>query len=334
MVKPDDLPAAERFAHGTRSRYVAGKCRCEPCRGANRQYYHELQRRAKEAAAFIVAPLVPVAQKWRGPLGRKRTRYYAQACPGANGQPCPNKSHLRKDSKGGVCGVCRLKLVWNGLVDAAPAREHLKKLSAAGVGRRAVHEATGVANTVLSDILSGRKLKVMARTSKEILGVDEGALADGARVPAWRTWRRINKILKCGYSKSDIAKELGYKTRALQIRKDYVLLRTEHKVKKIYDDIVASLSPKNTLCTRCGRSHKKRNRLAVLKTVLPLKFEEIQEGWPCFYEGEAGERALYRDLHELGAEADEHAVWSLRRGDRNAVQVGSVEVPYGRARPI
>lgn len=28
----------ERFAHGTRARYVAGKCRCEPCRTANRNY--------------------------------------------------------------------------------------------------------------------------------------------------------------------------------------------------------------------------------------------------------------------------------------------------------
>lgn len=28
----------ERFRHGTRARYVAGKCRCEPCTTANEEH--------------------------------------------------------------------------------------------------------------------------------------------------------------------------------------------------------------------------------------------------------------------------------------------------------
>lgn len=39
-MRPHDLPSAERFAHGTRSRYVIG-CRCDSCRLANREYAHK-----------------------------------------------------------------------------------------------------------------------------------------------------------------------------------------------------------------------------------------------------------------------------------------------------
>lgn len=36
-MKPSDMPSADRFAHGTRARYVAG-CRCGSCRTANTAY--------------------------------------------------------------------------------------------------------------------------------------------------------------------------------------------------------------------------------------------------------------------------------------------------------
>ncbi len=36
-MRPADLPPADRYAHGTRARYVSG-CRCDDCRRANRLY--------------------------------------------------------------------------------------------------------------------------------------------------------------------------------------------------------------------------------------------------------------------------------------------------------
>jgi hypothetical protein len=35
---PDGLPAPDHYSHGTRARYVAGRCRCLPCRRANANY--------------------------------------------------------------------------------------------------------------------------------------------------------------------------------------------------------------------------------------------------------------------------------------------------------
>jgi hypothetical protein len=43
-VTPVDFRDPERFAHGTRSRYNAGKCRCAACRAANSVYEKQRQR--------------------------------------------------------------------------------------------------------------------------------------------------------------------------------------------------------------------------------------------------------------------------------------------------
>lgn len=56
-MRPPWLPPAERFAHGTRSRYTSG-CRCAPCRAANTAY----QRARTKAKIYGRAnPLRPVA---------------------------------------------------------------------------------------------------------------------------------------------------------------------------------------------------------------------------------------------------------------------------------
>ena len=306
--RPSDLPPAEHYAHGTRARYVSG-CRCDACRGSNRAYYHERQRRAKEAAVLIVAPEAPVEQLWTAPDGTRKARTYKRACPGVNGQPCPRHSHLRKDSKGGVCGECRVRLVWNGLVDAEPARTHLAMLSRVGVGRRAVEAACGVADTVLQEVISGKKTKIRANTSRDILSVDASAKSDGALVPAKATWKRIREMVKVGYSKAELAKELGYAVPALQIGRRQVTVRNEHEVKKLHKDIMGSLK-RPSICTQCGQSHSEMSRRAILSRVLPAKFEDIVEMYPCLYSNDVGNRRLYRDLHRANA-TSEDAVWSL-----------------------
>lgn len=78
MPRPSDLPPAERYQHGTRSRYVTG-CRCDACRAANAAAYHERQARAKAAAALITTPSAPAPQTWTAPDGSKRLRVYARA---------------------------------------------------------------------------------------------------------------------------------------------------------------------------------------------------------------------------------------------------------------
>jgi len=124
---------------------------------------------------------------------------------------------------------------WNGIVPAAPARAHLAFLSSQGVGRRAVGAATSIADTVLADIIAGRQVNIRARTERLILSVTIADAADRALISAKPTWRLLNRLLRDGYSKAEIARQLGYRTPALQLNRDRVTVRNAHDVKCLYD---------------------------------------------------------------------------------------------------
>lgn len=127
---------------------------------------------------------------------------------------------------------------WNGLVPAGPARRHLFALSRAGVGRRSVQLACDVTDTVLAEVKSGRKGQIRAETERRILAVTVDAKGGAALVPAGRTWRRINQLLEEGFTKAEIARRLGRKTPALQIRKRHITLRTAVNVERLFETVM------------------------------------------------------------------------------------------------
>lgn len=231
----DSLPAPEAFEHGTRARYVAG-CRCRPCKDANVRAYHEREARAKEAAAEISFPPVTIQRPWRAPDGTIKMRTFTNGCPGYDGTGCPWASTLRKDSVN-VCGKCRLRLVDNGLVDAARARHHLRMLSKHGIGRDAVHATTDVATTVIDQVRTGHKKQIRRRTEELILAVDETCVADGAYVDAGEVWRMVDRLVKFhGYTKSAIARRIGQQGPGLQLGKRRVTAKNAHAVRKMLAD--------------------------------------------------------------------------------------------------
>jgi hypothetical protein len=268
---------AERFKHGTRSRYVKG-CRCAPCRASNAAYYHLRQAAAKERLAEFQlrerdaemvlgpAPTLPSPQLWTAPDGTVKPRFYARACPGVDG-PCPTSSHLRKDSKGGLCGGCRQRLAYSGLVSAERARAHLLELSAAGVGRRAVAAASDVGATILAGIRIGRVKQIRAGTERRILAVDTSARADASLVDSRDTWKAVRQLRRWGWTLGRISQEaLGNEMPALQLVGDKVLARTELAVKQLLERerqrrdqrsrAHAAVSRAQHRCPRCGKSHR------------------------------------------------------------------------------
>ena len=122
---------------------------------------------------------------------------------------------------------------WNGLVDAAAARAHLRKLARRGVGKRIVHAVSDVALSVIDAVRAGRKTRIRARTERKILAVTTAARGDKALVPAGPTWERIEWLLAEGFTKGRIARELGRKTRALQIKNHRVTVRTAAQVEAL-----------------------------------------------------------------------------------------------------
>jgi hypothetical protein len=126
--------------------------------------------------------------------------------------------------------AARLAGDWNGIVPADRARKHLRKLSRAGVGRHSVSAATDLSDSILWEIRRGARLHIRARTERKILAVTPAQRADHSYVPAGKLWRLIGELLEEGYTKAALARELGYRTRAIQFRRDRVTARNERKV--------------------------------------------------------------------------------------------------------
>jgi hypothetical protein len=211
------LPPAQRFAHGTRSRYTSG-CRCDDCKRSNVDYYHRRQA-AKKAAAPTVTPSGPAGE---GVILRAGVRHKVRTCPGAGGAPCVRTpaAWLRGDHD--VCGACvERATVWNGNIPVAQVREHLLRLRRAGVGYKSVAAACDVSATILAKVLAGEGT-IRAKTAKRVLEVDVGARSDGAIAPkasAARMLRVLARLVGVGFRKGELAWLLGSHTRALQLGK-------------------------------------------------------------------------------------------------------------------
>jgi hypothetical protein len=208
MGRPIDLPPAEHFPHGTRGRYTCG-CHCQPCRDARSAYERERVRRIRAA----VSEVVPNPGESFGVLMRAGKAHRVRLCLGCNGKPCVKGGAWLRGQP--VCLACVDRAaVWNGLVDASPAREHLAKLSAAGVGYKAVAAACDISATTLCGIISGRTPRIRGNTSRRILAVDEGARADHGLVDGAPTYALLASLKERGFSQTWIATSLGYKDSA------------------------------------------------------------------------------------------------------------------------
>jgi len=126
---------------------------------------------------------------------------------------------------------------WNGIVSASRAQKHIKALSAHGIGRRAVGDVCGVAETTLVEIISGRKKNIRARTERAILAVTRDAAADRALIDASPTWKLLDELIANGYTKSYLAAQLGYKTRALQLNRKLVTVRNAYEVQRLFEKL-------------------------------------------------------------------------------------------------
>jgi len=129
---------------------------------------------------------------------------------------------------------------WNGIVPARAARKHLLALSKAGVGRRSVQAATDIADSILAEIRSGKRKQIRARTERKILAVTRDARGDASLVPAGPTWKLIDALLKDGFTKARIAKEIGRKSPALQLNREWVTAKNEAAVVRAHSRLMGS----------------------------------------------------------------------------------------------
>lgn len=146
---------------------------------------------------------------------------------------------------------------WNGIVPADRARDHLKTLSRLGIGRRTVQACTDIAESVLTDIRTGRKKRIRARTERLILGVTKAHAADRALVSARKSMRLLNALIGKGYTKTFLAARLGYKGHALQFNADTITVRNAARIERLHRELSAIPAP-----VRAAKPKARPQRLA------------------------------------------------------------------------
>jgi hypothetical protein len=155
------------------------------------------------------------------------------------------------------------------IVPADKVRAHLAALSAAGIGRRTVHDVSGVAETVICNIIHGKRTRVRASTERAILAVTAAAAADGAYIDAKPTWKLINQLLRTGCTKASIALQLGAVTPALQINKRRITARKADDVRRLYERLhCVKAGPTLALLADLREEGFHRNRITRLLAAL------------------------------------------------------------------
>jgi len=133
---------------------------------------------------------------------------------------------------------------WNGLVSASVAKRHIRKLSRAGIGRRSISASCDVGMTTIQEIKTGRKLQIRKATEAAILRVDKDAISGGSIIQAKRAWKLIDRLLREGFSKAELARRLGLNSPAIQFRKDRITARSAMRIERFYNRIISEYGTK------------------------------------------------------------------------------------------
>ena len=173
--------------HGTRAAYVADRCRCEPCRAANRGDEHE----------------------------RRRAIAYGR---------------------------------WQPYVDAEPARAHLQRLRARGIGLNQIAHLAGVAPSTLTRLAARNTTNgasttglIRAEPARRILAVPvpdcHSDHAPGSLVDATGSRRRLQALVAIGWTQTDVARHLQRSPSNLRqtLRSQLVTAATAAQVRDLYD---------------------------------------------------------------------------------------------------
>jgi hypothetical protein len=187
-------------------------------------------------------------------------------------------------------------------VAAAPATEHLRALSAAGMGWKRAAAAAGLPSSVVYPLLYGRtdrrggqpRTKARARTVEAILAVPMPKVEDlgsAALVDATGSIRRVRALIAIGWSVRALETRTGIGRQVLDhlaTGHEHCLARTALAVRRVYDALWAT-APAGAGSTRA------RKRAQANGWVPPLAWDDDTIDDPTA-------------LPNVGGDDDEHAI--------------------------
>jgi hypothetical protein len=125
------------------------------------------------------------------------------------------------------------------LIDATEAREQLKVLRRNGIGSRTITELTGLGRTTVRKIASGATTKIRPDTLELIMSINYDDRPGNTLIPAGPTWQLLNKLVRAGHTRTEIATAIAGKPRLqIQIRRKQVRLDTARKVEQVYRELM------------------------------------------------------------------------------------------------
>lgn len=167
---------------------------------------------------------------------------------------------------------------WNGLVDAEPAREHLRQLSAQGMGWKRAARAADVATGTVYAILWGKlpnspghpehrppRRRIRPDIAERLLAVQLD-LAGGALIEQAGTVRRLQALVACGWSGSKLSQRLGLLPSngwpIINGHRDRVTVATATAVRDLYEELWDTPPPADNHRDRIARSRAQRHAAA------------------------------------------------------------------------
>lgn len=184
-----------------------------------------------------------------------------------------------------LCANCyesdRSRIDWQSTyVDAEPIRDHILALRAAGISNKRLRQLCGVSHNTIQVIITGRPERgtgptkqVWRRTAEKLLAVPipevpHRVAADGRKVPAIGTRRRLQALVAAGYSRRYLCSRFGMDVtngcRLWRDQHDLVLAATARAVETLFTELQITAGP----------SSRARNEGRRRKWPLPLDWDE------------------------------------------------------------
>lgn len=225
------------------------------------------------------------------------------------------------------------------LVDAAPAREHVRSLMAANMGLKTVAARSGVSHGALSKLIYGAPLpdggrrppsaRIRQASADALLALlpDVSVLADGAVVDATGARRRLQALGAVGWSVQQVSQRSGIDRQALDkiLRGATTSARTARAVREAYDALWNQAPAESTHHEKCAAS-RARNSARAAGWAPPMAWDDETIDDP------ATAPALDGTQGRRGADLDEwkHLVrlgeTPARAAERIGVTLNTVEV--------
>ena len=218
-----------------------------------------------------------------------------------------------------------------GNVAADEAREHLRRLAASGIGVKQAALLSGLAYSTLARLLWGDPGRgspptqhVRASTAARILAIEASPanLADGGRVDATGTRRRLQALVRTGWPLSNLARQLhrGPSSVRRTLTSGTVTVATAEAIRELYDQL-SNRAPDESTAPRRRASEAARICARQRGWLAPMAWDDIDtDPEPAQGRPDPASRNSVADIDDFDIEI---AIERLNQGQR--VQLSAAE---------